>query len=191
MKSKKKRALTTRSRNNPHGANQSVVDPRQAVFLAAYIDPESPTWSNAKQSALKAGYSEEYADNIMSLMPAWLSDNIGDDRRVRMAERHLDEVLAVPILVPAMGAFGPIVKKIPTGRFKIVTKRGKKKKVPIFDEEPVMVYSTSIMREKNKVAEFALSGLKRAKYGKQTGGPGKQIVMPVQININEDREKYA
>ena len=58
--------------------NQHQPDPRQALFLTYYLDPKSDTFSNALQSALEAGYSQEYAENIMSLMPSWLSDTIAD-----------------------------------------------------------------------------------------------------------------
>jgi len=59
-------------------ANQHTPDPRQALFLSHYLDPSSDTFSNAMQSALLAGYSQEYAENIKSLMPQWLSDSIED-----------------------------------------------------------------------------------------------------------------
>lgn len=70
-----------------------ILDPKQEAFLAAYTSPKSETFSNAKQSALKAGYSESYAINIMELMPDWLSDSIGDMKRLRKAERLLDKVI--------------------------------------------------------------------------------------------------
>lgn len=59
------------------------LTPQQQAFLTAYLNPKSDTWGNAKQSALKAKYSEEYSDNIMSLMPDWLSENIGDRKCYR------------------------------------------------------------------------------------------------------------
>lgn len=65
---------------------------QQQNFLAYYTDPKSTTWSNALQSALKAGYTETYASNITVSMPDWLLENIGDMRRLRKAEKNLDEV---------------------------------------------------------------------------------------------------
>ncbi len=68
------------------------LDPRQTLFLTYYLDPKSETFSNAYKSALKAGYANEYAENLMSLMPDWLSENI--DRRKRMlhkAESRLEK----------------------------------------------------------------------------------------------------
>lgn len=74
-------------------ANQYQTDPRQTAFLKAYLDPKSDTWSNAKQSALKAGYAPEYADNLMSIYPDWLSDAIGDTKLIQKATRNLDMAL--------------------------------------------------------------------------------------------------
>ena len=65
------------------------LTPQQQEFLKAYLNPKSETWSNAKRSALASGYSEEYSDNIMSLMPDWLSDNIGDSILVQKAMKNL------------------------------------------------------------------------------------------------------
>lgn len=70
-----------------------LLTPQQEAFLAAYTDPKSPTFSNATQSALKAGYSQEYADNITSLLPDWLSESMGDMRRLKKAERNLEKIL--------------------------------------------------------------------------------------------------
>ena len=58
--------------------NQYQPDPRQAEFLSHYLNPESDLFSNAYDSAIEAGYSEEYAKNIMSLYPKWLSESIAD-----------------------------------------------------------------------------------------------------------------
>lgn len=74
-------------------ANQWIADPRQEKFLSAYLDPKSPTWSNALQSALHAGYEQEYAENITHLMPTWLSDAIGDSALISKALVNLQEAL--------------------------------------------------------------------------------------------------
>jgi hypothetical protein len=76
------------------------LDPRQQKFKILYLDPNSETFSNAKQSALKAGFAPEYADNILSLMPKWLSEIIATPRRIRMldtSERNLEKALDIPI----------------------------------------------------------------------------------------------
>ena len=72
----------------------SELTPQQIDFLKNYTDPKSETFSNALQSALKAGYSQEYSENITNLMPDWLSENIG--RRKRMlskAENRLEALI--------------------------------------------------------------------------------------------------
>jgi len=71
---------------------ERLLTPQQELFLSSYTDPKSNTFGNALQSALKAMYSQEYAENITGLMPEWLSENIGDTKRLRKAEKNLDEV---------------------------------------------------------------------------------------------------
>lgn len=69
------------------------LTPQQQNFLKHYIDPKSETWGNAYQSALKAGYSEEYSQNITGQMPIWLSENISDDKLLRKANKNLETAL--------------------------------------------------------------------------------------------------
>lgn len=74
-------------------ANQYKVDPRQALFLKAYLDPKSATFSNALQSALSVGYSREYAENITNQLPDWLAENLGTERMLKKAEKNLDTLM--------------------------------------------------------------------------------------------------
>lgn len=78
---------------NPNGANQYLPDPRQSLFLMAYLDPKSTTFSNAYKSAIEVGYGEEYAKNITGQMPAWLSETIKDTYLIAKAEENLQEFL--------------------------------------------------------------------------------------------------
>jgi hypothetical protein len=81
---------------NPNGANQYKIDPRQINFLANYLGIESSTYSNCLQSGLKAGFSQEYSENLLNLMPKWLSesmDSLGDNKRLAKAEKVLDKTL--------------------------------------------------------------------------------------------------
>lgn len=66
-----------------------ILTPQQEAFLAAYINPKSTTWGNAYQSALKSGYSKDYADNIMALMPSWLKESLDDSTLVDKALKNL------------------------------------------------------------------------------------------------------
>jgi len=72
---------------------KKILDPRQIRFLSYYLDIESKIFSNAYQSAIKAGYSKEYAENITSSLPKWLSENIGDIEKLQKAERNIDKFL--------------------------------------------------------------------------------------------------
>ncbi len=74
-------------------ANQWFSDPRQELFLKAYLDPKSSTWGNALQSGLTAGYSQEYSESITSLMPNWLSEPLGKNKLVQKAEKNLELAL--------------------------------------------------------------------------------------------------
>lgn len=50
-------------------------DPRQLKFLELYMDPDSLSYGNALQSALRAGYSENYGKQIASISLNWLTEN--------------------------------------------------------------------------------------------------------------------
>lgn len=149
------------------GKEMQVVDPRQVAFLAAWADPASDTFSNALQSALKVGYSQEYAENITSLMPNWLSEAIGRDQRAELGLKHLDEILLLPIQTPAMGAFGPILKKVVRVE-EVQLKNGKTKKRRVVEKVPVMVNSMSIVKEKTAAAKLVLEAT-HTDYKKQGG----------------------
>jgi len=69
------------------------MDPRQAKFLAAYTNPNSPTFSNALKSALHAGYAQEYAESITSQGNEWLSESLRDVELLNQAEKVLQDTL--------------------------------------------------------------------------------------------------
>ena len=76
---------------NPNGANQYVMDPRQKLCWDSYINPHSETFGNATQSAIRAGYEPDYADQIT--VSEWF---LGKLRRLNMlgkAEKVLDRTL--------------------------------------------------------------------------------------------------
>jgi len=77
----------------PYNSNQYVDDPRQRLFLQYYLDPKSPTFSNALQSGLKAGYSQEYSESILARDLDWLTESVSDTRRLKKAEDRLDQIL--------------------------------------------------------------------------------------------------
>lgn len=71
----------------------SELSPQQQLFLKGYLDPKSLTWGNALQSALKAGYTQEYSESITAKMPDWLAENVGKTKFIVKAERNLDMAL--------------------------------------------------------------------------------------------------
>ena len=182
----KAKAVKKKPAKKPISKKQTtLVDPRQAAFLAAYQDPESKTFANALQSALSAGYSREYAESILVQRPKWLSEYLGNDKRLAKAEAHLDEVLEMPITQQAMGPFGPLYEKTETFVEKTL-KNGRKKKVKQIIKKPVMVISTSRIKEKTKVAEIALAALKPDLYGKKADGNKNTFI----FNMGPIRDAY-
>ena len=81
-----------------------VLNPQQQAFLKAYIDPKSPTWGNALQSGLKAGYDDDYARNILNQMPEWLKSNLDKTRLIQKAEKNLEMSLDGMLDDPEKGA---------------------------------------------------------------------------------------
>ncbi len=76
---------------NPNGSNQYQLDPRQKLCWEYYINPKSETFGNGRQSAMKAGYEEETANQIT--IAKWF---LVKTRRLNMlskGEKVLDETL--------------------------------------------------------------------------------------------------
>lgn len=65
------------------------LNPQQELFLQSFLDPKSETFGNYTTSAIKAGFSEKYADNISALMPKWLDEALEDSNIVRKAMDNL------------------------------------------------------------------------------------------------------
>lgn len=61
--------------NKPKRERVKPPDPRQLKFLELYMDPDSLSYGNALQSALRAGYSENYGKQIASISLHWLTEN--------------------------------------------------------------------------------------------------------------------
>ena len=63
-----------------------VNDLRPQVFKAHYTNPNSDTFMNVLQSALRAGYSQEYSESLGYQNPKWFSELMEDSavRRARM-----------------------------------------------------------------------------------------------------------
>lgn len=85
---------------NPNGANQYTFDPRQKLCWELYIDPKSKTFGNATQSAIKAGYEPDYADQITTVN--WFKGKVRKLNLVSKAERNLNEFLDLDDKDPAI-----------------------------------------------------------------------------------------
>jgi hypothetical protein len=104
-----------------------ILTPQQENFLRYYTDPRSETFSNAVQSALRADYTENYANNITGLMPEWLFESIGDMKRLRKAEKNLEEVQNMQV-IDAEGKFNPSLVSERTKVDMFIAKTHNKKK---------------------------------------------------------------
>lgn len=87
-----------KQRENPvtniNGANQYQLDPRQRLCWEAYANPKSATFGNGLQSAIKAGYEPEYANQITTT--EWFKEKVRRLNLLSKAEKVLDEILDMP-----------------------------------------------------------------------------------------------
>ncbi len=81
---------------NPNGANQYVMDPRQKLCWESYANPNSPTFGNALQSALKAGYEEVTARQITGF--PWFKEKQIRNNLLSKAEKVLDDCLELDVM---------------------------------------------------------------------------------------------
>ncbi len=77
--------------SNPNGSNQYQLDPRQKLCWESYINPKSKTFGNGTQSAIKAGYEPDYADQITTI--EWFKGKLRRLNMLSKGEKVLDETL--------------------------------------------------------------------------------------------------
>ncbi len=92
----KKKSVPPNNRGKTY--NRTAQDPRVVVFKAHYTNPNSDTFMNVLQSALRAGYSQHYAESLGSKGTKWFNELMDDAdvRRAKMlraAERALDNAV--------------------------------------------------------------------------------------------------
>jgi hypothetical protein len=136
-----------------------ISDPRVQLFTQFYFDPKSDSFGSVRGSAILAGYEEGYADKLTSFAPEWLTTILRfyEDKHQRMvakAERNLEEILDMDIMVQAMSAFGPVYEKEGKGK--------DAKKIPIF------VRDSKILKIKADISKYTTERLYRKKYGNQS-----------------------
>jgi hypothetical protein len=70
---------------NPKGT-LSPLAPRQRLFMEYYLNADSPSFGNCYASAVRAGYTDQTARNLMHLRPSWLSETIGQNTTLEPAD---------------------------------------------------------------------------------------------------------
>lgn len=83
-------------KTNPNGANQYQLDPRQKTCWEYYTNPKSETFSNAYQSAIKAGYEETTAGQVTT--EKWFIERVRRLNLLGKAEKVLDETLDYDVM---------------------------------------------------------------------------------------------
>lgn len=134
-------------------ATWQKLNPQQEEFLKCFLDPKSETWGNYTKSALKAGYSQDYAQSITAQMPKWLDEALEDSGLVKKALDNLYEFLCDrenPNIRADITKF--TLKNLNSGKFnerQEITGKGGKDLIPqIIDEEQKQVL-LSLLNERN------------------------------------------
>lgn len=146
-------------------ANQYSPDPRQSLFLQKYLDPKSKTFSNAYQSALEAGYEDEYAKVITSDSKGleWLSEAVSDAYLIRKAEKNLKEFLEMDVIT------------------KVIEQEGK---------EPIIVLDPQMAKIKQDTTKFVSERLNKKKYSTRnelTGPNGEQLYVQLPQRLEGEK----
>ncbi len=151
---------------------KNKLDPRQVNFLRFLNDPNSETFGNHYQSALKAKYSKSYAEHITVVAGQGLSEDVRRrERLLNKSEQHFEETLNQDIMEPAMGPFGPIIDK-------------KTKK-------PIMRRSNVMIGLKNDLSKFIAETAGKKYYSRrqELGGPnGEKLIIQVSREIAEKND---
>lgn len=161
-----------------------ITDPRQALFLQLYYDKESPTWGNAKRSAMAAGFDTDYANQITYRRPKWWLEFVRQSDIASLIEMHVSEVLNLPNVTQAMGAFGPLTTT-ETIKVEKVLKNGTTKLVNKKIKVPIYVPNIPLMKEKTAVSKLAAPAYDPDRYRQKAGG--NKFV----FNISPDRDRFT
>ena len=151
-----------KERGRINKTKQAGMDPRQQLLLKYYLDPESETFSNLLQSALRAGYSREYAENLSGLMPEWFAEALSQVQMLVKAEKNLGEFLDLN------------------------TKSSKMLGSVVIEED-----DSGKLKVKADVTKFVLERLNKKKYSQRTeqGGPnGGPITVTWDNGESDDKD---
>lgn len=165
---KKEKKLTEykkERKSNGYGVNQfTIEDPRQRLFFKLYYDINSDSFSNCYKTALKCGYSENYAKELLSIKPKWLLDyqrKLGNSSEeiVKQAENNIKEVLTLDTTNSFTSKDGTVYTKL----------------------------DTDLLRIKDNTSKWALERLNKDKYSSRTEHISKNltIIQNIEQNIKD------
>lgn len=156
--------------SNPNGANQFNLDPRQKVCWEYYANPKSETFGNAYQSALKAGYEDNYAKTIT--VTEWFLEKVRRLNMLGKAEKVLNEMLDMPVDVQKLEGYGE-------------------------DKELIVKTEPALVKIKQDTAKFVAERLGKGEgystRSELTGADGKDLPTPI-LNVsrnNSDQEDIS
>ncbi len=150
-------------------------DPRRQAFAVAYYDQSSDTYGNGLQSAIKAGFTEEYAKTVLYKKPKWWSEIVSKMDLLDDLKNNLKYHVNLNPMVQAMGAFGPLYE-------------GKGA-----DKKPVMVESNVRLKLRQDITMWALEKLhpEFKKSSKDDPTPTKvEIKQVIILNPNGQPNAY-
>lgn len=93
--------MSNREGGNPNPTNNTgktykTVKPnfKAQVFASFYMSPTSETFMNVRQSAMRAGYTETYADNITVQQPKWWKEltQSSDFERAKILQKAQERI---------------------------------------------------------------------------------------------------
>ena len=181
-----KSVIVAEARELPEWADEKIqLTPQQARFLQFYYDPASPTWGRARGSAIAAGFDEDYASQITYRKPKWWLEFVRGQDLAGLIEKHFTEVMTLPSITQAMGAFGPLVKKEKVKEQVGFHKNGEPKFKSKTIETPIMVMNVPLIKAKTEVAKIAAPAHDPERYGKVKGGD------TFIFNVKAARERYS
>ena len=105
VKSKEKKVYVSSPKAKRHRVvatrEKKLLTPQQKAFIDAYTNVKSPTYNNARQSALSVGFSNNYANQILSKPMEWLTEidrQLGAEKMLKQAESNLASYQSLDVM---------------------------------------------------------------------------------------------
>jgi hypothetical protein len=148
---------------DPEEVLNPTLDPRQKLCWEYYVDPKSETFANGKQSAIRAGFGEGYADRITTA--EWFKMKLEIMNMFDKSERVLNEMLDMPVEVLEHHGRGE-------------------------EAETVVVTSPALVKVKQDTAKYVSERLGKKKWSQRvenTGADGKDLIpTPLLANLKKE-----